>query len=177
MGKEGTYRMVTRLTHTALIVLMLTACVGCDQITKAMARQYLAAEPPLSGFYDTIRLQYAENAGAFLSLGTEWSQAVRVLMFQILTGLWIGGLFVFLVRSPNLPTSVLLSWSLVLGGGVGNLLDRLLHNGRVIDFMNVGIGPLRTGIFNVADVCITVGVIMLIVQSVHGRQASASGST
>jgi signal peptidase II len=64
------------------------------------------------------------------------------------------------------------AWSLVLSGGVGNLLDRVLHDGRVIDFMNLGRGNLRTGIFNVADMCITFGVLLLILQA-HWPQPSS----
>lgn len=59
------------------------------------------------------------------------------------------------------------AWSLVLSGGLGNLVDRIINDGRVIDFMNIGIGSLRTGIFNVADVCITVGVVVLIFQALR----------
>lgn len=61
------------------------------------------------------------------------------------------------------------AWWLVLSGGAGNFEDRLLHHGRVIDFMNLGIGSLRTGIFNVADVCITIGVIVLAVEFIRQR--------
>lgn len=49
----------------------------------------------------------------------------------------------------------------MLSGGTGNLWDLVIHDGRVIDFMNVGIGSLRTGIFNVADFRITNGVVLL----------------
>lgn len=51
-----------------LIVLLLVGCVGCDQLTKDVAQQYLAYESPRSWFRDTVRLEYAENTGAFLSL-------------------------------------------------------------------------------------------------------------
>ena len=47
----------------------------------------------------------------------------------------------------------------ILAGGIGNLIDRILNNGLVTDFINVGIGPLRTGIFNVADIAFTCGAI------------------
>ena len=57
------------------------------------------------------------------------------------------------------------AWCMMLSGGIGNLWDRIVHDGRVIDFMNVGLGGLRTGIFNVADLCITVGVVLLLFES------------
>ena len=55
---------------------------------------------------------------------------------------------------------------LFLAGGVSNLIDRVTL-GRVIDFLNVGIGPLRTGIFNIADMAIIAGVVILIVEGVR----------
>lgn len=65
----------------------------------------------------------------------------------------------------------------MLSGGLGNLLDRIMNDGRVIDFMNLGIGPLRTGIFNVADVCITIGVVLLIFQTVWPHQSPLQSDT
>lgn len=153
----------------ALISILLLSTVGCDQITKDWAHQYLASEQPMSWFYDMVRLHYAENAGAFLSLGTGRPESMRMLVFQVLAAVGLFALSVYVIRAKGLSMAEILAWSLVLSGGVGNLLDRLLNHGRVIDFMNVGIGPLRTGIFNVADVCITAGLVLLIVQSL-GQQ-------
>ena len=53
---------------------------------------------------------------------------------------------------------------LFVGGGVSNLLDRIIH-GAAVDFMNVGIGPLRTGIFNVAAVAIMLGVGIVLLET------------
>jgi signal peptidase II len=55
-----------------------------------------------------------------------------------------------------------LGLALVAGGGLGNLVDRFRLRGYVIDFMNLGLGPVRTGVFNVADVAIVAGVILLV---------------
>ena len=52
----------------------------------------------------------------------------------------------------------------MLAGGIGNLIDRVFHGGLVIDFLNMGIGPVRTGIFNVADMAIMAGFALLILQ-------------
>ena len=67
------------------------------------------------------------------------------------------------------------AWGVVLSGGLGNLVDRIINDGRVIDFMNIGIGSLRTGIFNVADVCITVGVVVLVFQALQRPRRSMLG--
>jgi len=153
-----------RFKRDVLILLLLVGCVGCDQLTKDVAQQYLASEPPRSWLHDTVRLEYAENTGAFLSLGSGFSEWLRVILFQVFPALWLIGLAIFLFVAKQIPPLSAVAWSFVLSGGIGNLLDRLLHDGRVIDFMNVGIGSLRTGIFNVADVCITIGLSLLVLE-------------
>ncbi|MBK9949803.1 MAG: signal peptidase II [Nitrospira sp.] len=80
---------------------------------------------------------------------------------------------VLFVQPMSLDTVV--AWSLVLSGGLGNLVDRIINDGRVIDFMNIGIGSLRAGIFNVADVYITVGVVVLVFQSLQRPRRSMLG--
>ena len=75
------------------------------------------------------------------------------------------GLFLFRWRSREESVVWVTAWCMMLSGGIGNLWDRIVHDGRVIDFMNVGLGGLRTGIFNVADLCITVGVVLLLFES------------
>jgi len=160
-----------RFKRSLLVLLLLIFCVGCDQLTKDVAHQYLALQPSQSWFHDMVRLQYAENTGAFLSLGGDFSEGVHVFLFQVFPALCLVVLAMVLFAQP-IPLSTAIAWSLVLSGGLSNLLDRIMNDGRVIDFMNLGIGPLRTGIFNVADVCITTGVVLLIVQTVWPHQSS-----
>jgi signal peptidase II len=63
--------------------------------------------------------------------------------------------------------------ALVLAGGSSNLIDRFANDGYVVDFINLGVGPIRTGIFNVADVAITAGILLLLFQSWRGRCTEA----
>jgi signal peptidase II len=62
-----------------------------------------------------------------------------------------------------------------LSAGIGNLLDRVFYDGRVIDFMHLGIGSLRTGTFNVSDVCITTGVLLLVFYALQRPRSSVHG--
>ena len=152
-----------RFKRSLLVLLLLILCVGCDQLTKDVAHQYLALQPPQSWFYDTVRLQYAENTGAFLSLGGDLSEGLRVFLLQVFPALCLVALAMVLF-ARQIPLSTAIAWSLVLSGGLGNLLDRIMNDGSVIDFMNLGIGPLRTGIFNVADVCISLSIAWFIIE-------------
>ncbi len=163
-----------RVKQSLLVLLLLILSVGCDQLTKEAAHQYLALQPPQSWFYDTVRLQYAENTGAFLSLGGGFSDGVRVFLFQVFPALCLV-ILAMVLFAQQIPLSTAIAWSLVLSGGLGNLLDRIMNDGRVIDFMNLGIGPLRTGIFNVADVCITIGVVLLVFHTFQPPRSSVQG--
>ncbi len=165
-----------RFNRDLLILLLLVGCVGCDQLTKDVAQQYLAFEASQSWFHDTVRLEYAENTGAFLSLGSGFPEGLRIMLFQVFPALWLVGLAIFLFFVKEIPPLSVIAWSLVLSGGIGNLLDRLLHDGRVIDFMNVGIGSLRTGIFNVADVCIMIGISLVVLDVLQRPRVPVNGS-
>lgn len=135
--------------------------VGLDQLTKEVAKQTLAHTPPIIYLFDLFRFQYAENRGAFLSLGAGLSEEARFWILTLGVALCLvlaTGYFVIHLHKLSLFTAV--GAALTIGGGVGNLIDRFLF-GHVVDFMNMGIGSLRTGIFNIADLGIVFGGLML----------------
>lgn len=147
---------MNRWTSRLFLMAAIFATIGCDRVTKHLASTSLAASGSHSFLADTVRLQYAQNAGAFLSLGAQWPPVLRTAIFGFGTGLFLLGLTVVAVRA-QWPTAARLGVALLIAGGTSNLVDRL-HSGSVVDFMNLGIGPVRTGIFNVADVAIVLGV-------------------
>jgi signal peptidase II len=105
------------------------------------------------------------------------SDATRNVVFTYGVLAILIGLLVWLVRSSKLGRVDVIAITCILGGGLSNLLDRCFYDGRVFDFLNVGIGSLRTGIFNVADVGIMVGVGLLFVSSVKRRPTSRGHET
>ncbi len=155
-----------------IIFFILLAVVVCDRITKHVAKQNLQPYEIIRLLNDTVRLQYAENTGAFLSLGSNISEPARYIVFTLLVGIFLGCLLTYLLLSKQLTRLQVMAMSLVLGGGIGNLIDRIAHEGRVFDFMNVGIGSLRTGIFNVADMSITFGVLWFLFLAIINRHKS-----
>lgn len=160
--------------HSARLVALLFAmfaCVGCDQATKVVATRHLAPIEPISFFGNLFRLEYAENPGAFLSFGASMSEQTRYYIFVVMVSIVLLAAFIFLLRSyKTWPMPALLALVLVISGGGSNLLSRLLNDGHVIDFMNIGIGGLRTGIFNVADMAIMAGVGLLFLFSFRSSQ-------
>lgn len=126
-----------------------------DQLTKVVAVRTLKGEPTRSYLGDLFRLSYAENAGAFLGMGGELHHGLRFwLLTVIVGGFLVAGIVYLFVKVETLSQPILLAGALVLSGGLSNWFDRLMNDGRVVDFMNLGIGGLRTGIFNVADIAI-----------------------
>jgi signal peptidase II len=176
-GRKRTLRggKMTKLKRTLLIMLIVISCVGCDQATKSIVKSFLPHSLMLSYFGDTVRIQYTENNGAFLSLGSSLPQMWRGLIF-------IGGVSIFLILAlcylllaSRINAEAVIAFSLVLGGGFSNLLDRIAYNGNVVDFMNLGIGSLRTGVFNAADVAIMAGMLLLVFSSMRKQNLPSSG--
>jgi signal peptidase II len=87
-------------------------------------------------------------------------------VFGILSGIVVIIAIVFVLRERQLKPAQVVSLSFLIGGGIGNLIDRAVHSGAVADFMNIGIGRVRTGIFNVADLFLMAGGIMFLVSSI-----------
>lgn len=143
-----------------LLCVLLAATAGCDRVTKHLAVTTLAGAPGQSFLNDTIRLQYHENPGAFLAFGASWSPTARAAAFQLGNALILAaaGFVAARYRWSGCAASGLM---LFMAGGFSNLADRLAI-GRVIDFLNIGIGPIRTGIFNVADIAIMLGVSLVL---------------
>jgi signal peptidase II len=152
---------MSRALQFGLMILLLS-CVGCDQATKILAKSHLASRLlPLEFLNGAVRMQYAENTGAFLSLGADLPEEARFLLFVCLVGpILITGL-AFAFKSDRTAPAQKMGLILAVGGGMGNLIDRIAH-GAVVDFVSLGIGPLRTGIFNLADVAITVGILLFL---------------
>jgi len=155
-----------------IAALILVACIGCDQATKALATQPLRHAPPRSYFHDTLRLEYALNPGGFLSLGRGLPALLRRLVFIGFNTVLLLGVGLFLLHQRDIPPVRAVALIFILAGGIGNLIDRILHHGDVVDFISVGLGPVRTGIFNVADVAMTFGALAVLLQM---RRRSPSG--
>ena len=143
------------------IFIITISCVGCDQSTKILASQYLPKDQMTSYFNDIFRIGYTENIGAFLGLGNNLSEGTRFWIFVVLVGAFLLGLLAYLILNSKQHFLSLAAFSLIFSGGLSNFYDRVANNGAVIDFLNIGVGSLRTGIFNVADIAIMLGVFML----------------
>lgn len=142
------------------ICLISIVCIIIDQSTKWLAISHLKSQPVTSYLGDFFRLGYSENTGAFLSLGASLPPATRTLIFTGMVSVLLITFVVYVLKSQDLNRKAIFAAALIVSGGISNLIDRIFNNGAVIDFLNVGIGPVRTGIFNIADMAIMLGVFL-----------------
>lgn len=157
------------------VLLVAVFCIGCDQASKRVAAEVLKGMDTMSFLGDVFRLTYTENSGAFLGLGGAWPEPLRWLAFTGVAFAVVIGSFWWVfaeLRRARRPSLAVWAMVLIAAGGMGNLVDRVVREGRVIDFMNLGLGPVRTGIFNVADVQIMVGLALLLIGR-HKAEAAA----
>jgi signal peptidase II len=157
-----------RWRRRASLLALLSATVGCDRVTKSVATALLPEGRRISLLGDSIRLERIHNPGAFLGLGAGLGEAGRAALFTwgVAALVLVALVAALRARAPQLQAA---GAALVAGGGIGNLWDRIEDAGRVTDFLNLGLGPIRTGIFNVADVALVAGVVLLAWPASPGR--------
>jgi signal peptidase II len=144
-----------RLILAAIIIIT----IALDQGAKALVRRTLMNSYPVHA--GILTLLHTENAGAFLSLGAELPPNVRHLIFDGLVSIGLIAAAFILFTGRMQPGTDDVAIAFIIGGGVGNLIDRFRLGGRVTDFIYLAAGPLHTGVFNIADMAITGGVLWL----------------
>ena len=164
---------VSRASRILAVAAVVASTIGCDRVTKEVAVRHLAGQPRLSMAKDAIRLEYVENRGGFLSLGAEFPEALRLAVFGFGPAILLAVLGAWVCRRV-LAGAFALGPALLWAGGVANLGDRIAR-GSVIDFLNLGVGPLRTGIFNVADVAIMAGALLVALELARPRANGLPG--
>ena len=160
----------TRGSVRFVLAAAIVLTIGCDRVTKHVATTALAGTPARSFLADTVRLQYAENTGGFLGLGADLHPGLRTAVFTATTGLTLVLITVAAVRW-QVSGMALIGVTLFVAGGASNWIDRLAR-GSVVDFLNVGVGPLRTGIFNIADVAIMAGAAVMLIAELRTARRS-----
>ena len=150
--------MKTRLRDYAFLLFIAGVVVALDQWTKWLVRENLPFQstwlpPGLDWLQPYARIVHWHNRGAAFGMFQEaW------LIFTVLAVLVIGAILYYFPRVPAEDWTLRLALGLQLGGAAGNLIDRLVYEGRVTDFISVGTFP----VFNIADSSISIGVVVLL---------------
>lgn len=142
----------------ALYVTLVGVIVGFDALTKYVVQQSLILYHPVPVLGDFFRLTYIYNPGAAfgLSLG-----AYSRYIFLFLTVVAVVVLFVWYHSTGEDDRLRLVAIASVTGGAIGNLIDRVRSPRGVVDFLDVGFGAVRWPVFNIADIAVTIGAILL----------------
>jgi len=154
------------------VASLLLVTLGCDQTSKLVARSCLEPTAPVQLLGGAVSLTLTSNTGAFLGLGAQLPPAARLIVLLWLVGLVMVGGLCFLLRAQGLSWPSLLAGTLMVAGGVSNLVDRILLGGCVTDFVVLRLGRLHTGVFNLADVAIMAGMGVLVVITLRKRDQS-----
>ncbi|WP_316735016.1 signal peptidase II [Pedobacter aquatilis] len=151
-----------------LLTVLLLLNIGCDQVSKRIARNNISDYEHISIIKDTFTLTKVENSGAFLSLGDQMPYIFRLIILTGLPLVFLGYGIFYLYSKNNLPLSFQIALCFLIGGGIGNLYDRIVY-GSVTDFMHLDFKIFETGVFNFADISIMIGVGILLIQSLMVR--------
>lgn len=145
-----------------ITISVLAVNIALDRLTKMLAVTYIKNKPPVTYLFGTFKMIFVENTGAFLSMGSNWPVGIKYAVFIIIPLLFcIYGIYYCIFKSGNLIVTILIST--IIGGGLGNIVDRIIYDFHVIDFLNFGIMNLRTGVLNVADLSITFGAVIMFI--------------
>lgn len=136
---------------TSVIVLLI------DQIVKLLIKTNMNLNEEISIIPNFFSIQYLKNTGAAFSILEN-----QTILLAITSIICISVIIYYLKKEENLTTAMYLSFGLVLGGILGNLIDRIFYQG-VIDFLSFQIFNYNFPVFNIADIGITIGVLLLII--------------
>jgi signal peptidase II len=163
-----------KFLRAIVILLLLTLNIGCDQVSKSIVRHNMNFYSHVGFLHDHITISKVENTGAFLSLGDSLSGPLRMILLNIIPFMAIafGLYFIF---TKNLNRIVLFGLILIIGGGAGNLYDRIAH-GSVTDFLYINFVIFQTGVFNVADMSIMAGMLIILIYSFLKKKDEAEVS-
>jgi len=157
-----------QILRTLMILMILGSSIGCDQISKHIVRQNISYNEQINLLNNHLTLSKIENTGAFLSLGNSLPRPVSVVLLIILPLIVLALGLIYLFTKSNLSNLMILGVCLAIGGGLGNIYDRVIH-GSVTDFLYFDFGLFHTGILNMADISVTAGVCVIVFETYFSR--------
>ena len=154
--------MNNKVIKFLIIFGILAANIGCDQVTKYYAQKKLKNSDAVYVLGTYVVLTYAENNGGFMGKLSKLPKPARLIFLIVFPILIIVALFLYIFKQKKLTTWQIIALSTLVAGGISNVTDRIINNEYVIDFMNIGIGKIRSGIFNFADLSILCGIALFL---------------
>lgn len=156
--------------RSAKIFVIIIITIALDQVSKVLVRSCVetGSSSPIIGSY--FQLMNVENEGAFLGMGSELNDTLRIILLLVLPVVVLGLVLRYILKDKKLDKWSLFAFSIIIGGGIANVFDRIAF-GSVTDFLYIKLTDLlRTGIFNIADLAVTTGMIILIIGSFRKKK-------
>jgi len=162
-GSRSQLHNSTILNFRRIFVILFTLAfaIYSDQYTKVIAEKYLSDLEPISFYSNILVFSYVENSGGFLGIVMDLPAIIQFILLNICVTIILSYCLYYLFFKNNPSILQTITLAVITGGGISNLVDRITNNGGVIDFIQVGIDPLKTGIFNLADMYILGGSFLL----------------
>ena len=144
------------------IISLVILNIILDQLSKFWIRGNVAPYSDINIIADYFIITNVENSGAFLGLGSDFSPVIKsILLLALPVGVLVTVL-VYVFKDTSIDKLSLIGYSSIIGGGIGNIYDRFLY-GSVTDFLFIDLGGVfKTGIFNIADLSVTTGMILIV---------------
>jgi signal peptidase II len=149
-----------RALRNLFLLIIVFANISCDQISKGIIRQKLDYHMPITFVTQHFTIVKVENTGAFLSIGSALPELLKIILLKVLPVLALCFALIYVLRAKRLSIITATGICFFIGGGIGNIYDRIAH-GSVTDFAHIDFVIFQTGIFNMADVSIVVGMILI----------------
>lgn len=154
------------------VTAVVVAVVVLDQLTKWWIRSTVPLHESIAVVPSLFNITHLRNPGGAFSLLAQSADGFRIPFFVVMSGIAVAALIYFLREIETHQKVLLFAVAGVLGGAIGNLIDRVAL-GAVTDFLDVYWGSYHWPAFNVADSFITVGVVVLLAQSLFAPPDSA----
>jgi signal peptidase II len=161
------------------IIVVIVVTIAIDQISKLLVRANIQPrsdinpEERISLIGDAFIMMNVENAGAFLGMGSDLNHTLRIILLLILPILVLGFVLHYIFKDKTLNNWSLFAFASIIGGGIANVYDRIIY-GSVTDFFFIDLGGVfRTGIFNMADLSVTTGMIIILLVSFRKKKIQA----
>ena len=148
------------------IFLIIIITIAIDQISKVIVRKHVDFLSSTNIIGEYFTLHNVENTGAFLGIGSDLNPTLKVILLLVIPVIVLGFVLRYILKDKSIDKLSLFAFASIIGGGISNVYDRFAY-GSVTDFFHIDLGGslFRTGIFNMADLSVTMGMILLIIAS------------
>ena len=150
------------LSRQVGVILLIVFNIAIDQISKVVVRNTIDPTERIKVIGDFFQMMNVENTGAFLGMGSDMNPTLKLIFLLIIPVIVLGYLVYYILTNKELDKLSVIALSCIAGGGIANVFDRIAF-GSVTDFFYLYLNDtLRTGIFNVADMSVSFGMIVLL---------------